>query len=168
VPSGLQHGAVQACVIGGAGEGRCAREHDSCAARSGQPGDVDRPRSRGGARGFSLVSAAGNWFIMSRQAWRRDDRDGGGRLRAGQTGMPTVALATAGRAWGARAVSLQGGAGVRVCAGWRSSTGGRGQWLVEARKGERVLGRVSLGLLPPPRCQLNRTRGKDFPQIIWS
>jgi hypothetical protein len=47
-------------------------------------------------------------------------------------------------------------------------TGGRGRQLVEARKGERVLGRVSLGLLPPPRCQLNRTRGKDFPQILWS
>jgi hypothetical protein len=34
--------------------------------------------------------------------------------------------------------------------------------------GERVLGRVSLRLLPPPRCQLNRTREKDVPQILWS
>jgi hypothetical protein len=66
VASCLQHDAVQACVIGGAGEGRRAREPDPCAARSGQPGDVDRAWSRGGAHGFSPVSAAGNWFIVSR------------------------------------------------------------------------------------------------------
>jgi hypothetical protein len=57
-----------------------------------------------------------------------------------------VAMATARAAWGADAVSLQGGAGARVSAGWRSSTEGRWQRLVEDQR-ERVLaGRVCLGL----------------------
>jgi hypothetical protein len=71
VASCLWHGAVQACVIGGAGEGRRAQERDPCAACSGQPDDVDLARSRGGARGVSPVSATGNWFVVSMQAWRR-------------------------------------------------------------------------------------------------
>jgi hypothetical protein len=32
-------------------------------------------------------------------------------------------------------------------------------WVIEAEERERVLGRDSLGLLPPPRCQANTTRG---------
>jgi hypothetical protein len=145
-----------------------AQEHATCSAHAGRHGGVDLARSWRHVRSRSRSSGLGNLFTVSRQAWWRDDRDGGGRLRAGQTRMPTVAMATSRAAWGARAVSLQGGAGVRVRAGWRSSTGGQGRRLVEARKGERVLGRVSLELLPLPRYQLNRTRGKDFPQILWS
>jgi hypothetical protein len=85
---------------------------------------------------------------VSRQAWQREDRDGGGRLRAGQTGMPMVAMATAGRAWGARAVSLQGGAGVRVCAGCVRLLGVKGGgWLRSERERGLAEGVVCLGLL---------------------
>jgi hypothetical protein len=71
------------------------QERDPCAARSGQPGDVDLARSRGGAWGVSSVSAAGNRFVVSMQAWRRGDMAGGGRWRADRAGMPTVAMAMA-------------------------------------------------------------------------
>jgi hypothetical protein len=149
----------------GAGRGAGAPERDACAAHSGRSDDVDQARSGRGARGFSPVSAAGKRFIVSRQTWRRDDRDGGGRLHAGQTAMPTVAMSTAGRAWGARAVSLQDGAGVRVLAGWRSSTGGRGRRTVETSEGEGEVLAGGLGLPSFHQCQTNETRGKDFPQI---
>jgi hypothetical protein len=125
VASCLCLGAVPVSVIGGTEGGQCARECDSCAARSGWPGDVDLARSRRGVRWVSLASASGNWFVGSWQAWRRGDRAGDGRWRADLAGMPTVAMATARTAWGAHARSLQGGAGARFPAGWRCCIGGR-------------------------------------------
>jgi hypothetical protein len=47
--------------------------------------------------------------------------------------------------WGSRA------------AGWSKNRGREGFWAG-----------VGLGLLLPPLCQLNRTRGKVFPQFLWS
>jgi hypothetical protein len=131
VASCLQHGAVQVCVIGGAGEGRRASERDLCAACSGQPSDVDLARSRGGARWVSPVSAAGNWFIVSWQAWRRGDRERDGRWRADRAGMPTVAMAMARAAWGAGNVTLRGGDGARVLQGGDHLLGVKGGGLVE-------------------------------------
>jgi hypothetical protein len=132
VALGLQHGAVQACVNGGAGGSRRARERGPCAARSGQPTDIDWARSRGGARGFSPVFAAGKRFPVSRQTWRRDDRDGGGQLRAGQTAVPMVAMSTAGWAWSDRVVPLLDGVGVWTSARWRQTTGG--QWMLQVEE----------------------------------
>jgi hypothetical protein len=107
VASCLRLGVVPVCVISGAGGGLCAREHDSCTARSGRPGDVDLAWLRRGVRWVSLASASGNLFVGSWQAWRAD-----------HAGMPTVAMAMARAAWGANGVSLRGGAGAKVSAGW--------------------------------------------------
>jgi hypothetical protein len=165
VASCLRLGAVPVSVIGGAGGGRCARERDSCAARSGQSGDVDLAWSRRGVRWVSPVSASGNWFVGSWQAWQRGDRAGDGRWRADRAGMPPVAMATARAAWGTGTMSLQGGAGARVSVGWRSTTGGRGR-----RVGRRVeregLSREGLPRAPSlPRLQTENNKGKGVLEI---
>jgi hypothetical protein len=49
---------------------------------------------------------------VSRGLWRRGDRARGGRWLADQTGLPTVAMATARTARGGWARSLPGGVGV--------------------------------------------------------
>jgi hypothetical protein len=57
-----------------------------------------------------------------------------------------VAMATGGAAWGAGVVPLQGGAGFRVSARWRSTIGGQGQWLIEEKgRGKRVLQDLASG-----------------------
>jgi hypothetical protein len=59
-----------------------------------------------------------------------------------------VAMATGGAAWGAGVVPMRGGAGFRVSARWRSTTGGRGRRLVKGkRERERGFYRFGLGLL---------------------
>jgi hypothetical protein len=141
----------------GAGRGAGAPERDACAARSGRSDDIDQARSGWGAWGFSPVSSAGKRFTVSRQTWWRDDRDEGSRLRAGQTAMPTVAMSTAGRAWSARAVSLQDGAEVlgssRVAfVYWGSRAAG----VVKEQRERETLAGFSLGLpssasMPSPK-----------------
>jgi hypothetical protein len=162
VASCLRLGAMPVCVIAGAGGGLCARERDSCTARSRRPGDVDLAWSRRGVRWVSLASASGNWFVGSWQAWRRGDRAGDGRWRADHAGMPTVAMAMARAAWGANGVSLRGGAGARVSTGWRSSTRGRWRRLVEDQR-ERVLAwRVCLGLPLSLDSKPKTTKGRGL------
>jgi hypothetical protein len=52
----------------GTGQGAGALERDARAARSGRSGDVDQARSRRGVRWVSMISASGNWVIVSWQA----------------------------------------------------------------------------------------------------
>jgi hypothetical protein len=74
-----------------------------------------------------------------------------------------VGMAMARAAWGFDTESLQGGAGARVPAGWRSSTGGRGRRLVEEqRKKEGFWQGVDLGLLSSLESKLQTTKRRDL------
>jgi hypothetical protein len=102
---------------------------------------------------------------MSRQTWRQDDRDGGGRLRAGQTAVPMVAMSTARWAWSDRAVPLLDGVGVWVSARWRSTIGGQGQFRSKGRGRGRRTGR-GLGLPFSPQCQTKKDKEKSSPKCL--
>jgi hypothetical protein len=77
--------------------------------------------------------------------------------------VPTVAGVTSRAAWGARAWSLRGGAGVAMSAGHRLCIGGRWRWGGRRSEGEGGLWHgLASGYPPPPRCQAKMTRGRDF------
>jgi hypothetical protein len=129
-----RHHALQSCVQCEARWCAGARERAARSARAGRHGGVGTAWPGWGARSGSWSSASGNRFVMSKQAWRRGDKAGDGRWHAGPAGVPTVGMAMARAAWGFDTESLRGGAGARVPAGWRSSTGGRGRRLVEEQR----------------------------------